>query len=206
MTRGALIGWTAIGTAISLTLTACGDGSQQQMNAEANMAGPENTGETNDTAMNNGMAAMVPVPSAQEFVDQAAKNDAFEIAAAELATKNAASSEVKAFAAEMTKAHTASTEKIKGAAAQAQPAVTPNPALMPDQEENLNALKGLTGAKFDAAYMAGQVEAHEKALALMRSYAADGQAAPLKTAAGEISQVVEGHLTMAKDLNSKLSQ
>ena len=85
------------------------------------------------------------------------------------------------------------------AAAKAQPAVTLAPALTPDQQAKLDALKA-AGADFDKTYAEQQVAAHEQALAALRDQAANGSAEPLKGFAGEVAPVVEHHLETAKTL------
>lgn len=187
------------------TISACSESAERSAeNAAASAeATADRAGDRIENAADAAAAGLKPTPSAQDFVNTAARSDAFEIAAARLAAKNAASAEVKAFAAQMIKAHTDSTAKIKTAAAGATPAVTPDATLTAEQNEDLAELGRLTGAEFDEEYVDGQVDAHEDALALMQSYAASGTAAPLKTAAGEIAPVVEGHLKMARDLEAK---
>ena len=192
--------------AACLALAACNQSTEQQAERIENrvdqMADATEAGL--DNAMDRMGAAVTPTPTPQEFVDRAAKSDAFEIQAAQLAAKNASSSEVKAFAQDMIKAHTDSTAKIKAAAATAK--ITPNADLTPDQTEDLADLGKLTGVQFDEEYMDGQVDAHENALALMRSYATGGGDAGLKATAGEIASVVEHHLTKARELDKKTDQ
>lgn len=186
------------------SLAACNNAEQRAENAAASVgATADAAGDRIENAADNGMAALTPTPTPQEFVNRAAKSDAFEIAAARLAAKSAQSSEVKAFAEKMITAHTESTAKVKAAAAKASPAITPDPTLTADQQEDLAVLGKLTGAKFDEEYMDGQVDAHEDALALMRVFADGGADAGLKAAAVEIAPVVEGHLTMARELDEK---
>lgn len=187
------------------SISACSKNAERSAeNAAASVeAATDRTGDRIENAADAALAGVTPTPTAQDFVNTAAKSDAFEIAAARLAAKNAASAEVKAFAAQMIKAHTESTTKIKAAAGRETPSVTPDATLTADQNEDLAELGRLTGAKFDEEYVDGQVEAHEEALALMRSYASSGSGAPLETAAGEIAPVVAGHLKMARDLEAK---
>lgn len=207
---------TATAVLALLTATAC---SKQEENAAAQ--GADNAGNAVEngfsdagTAMDNAghavangfddaKVALTPTPTAQEFVDRAAASDAYEIAAAKLAKTNAASAEVKAFAAMMITAHTDSTAKIKKAAAAASPALTPNPALDDDKRDDLAKLKDLKGKDFDDAYIDQQIDAHEKTLNLMKVYADKGDVAPLKTAAGEIAPVVDKHLTEARKLDDR---
>jgi len=144
--------------------------------------------------------ALKTTPTGQEFADKAAKSDAFEIAAAKLAKTNAESAGVISFATKMIAAHTESTAKVKAAAAKASPAIKPDATLTPDLQGKLDDLGKLKGADFDKAYINGQVDAHEDALSLMKSYAKDGGTPSLKTAAGEIAPIVQSHLDMAKAL------
>jgi putative membrane protein len=148
--------------------------------------------------------AVTPTPTGQEFADKAAKSDAFEIAAAKLAKKNAASADIKSFAAMMITDHTGSTAKIKKAASAADPAITPNPTLTDEQNQELAKLGTLTGADFDKEYARQQVDAHDTALALMTLYADHGDVPTLKAAAGEIKPMVQMHLDKIKEIQAKL--
>ena len=100
----------------------------------------------------------------------------------------------------MIKAHTDSTAKIKKAAGEASPAITPDPTLTAEQQGKLDALGKLSGDDLDKQYATDQVAAHEMALATMQGYAESGDVPSLKTAAGEIAPIVQGHLDMAKAL------
>ena len=157
-------------------------------------------GNATSNALDAAGNALAPTPTGQDFADKAAKSDAFEIAAAKLAKTNAESADVKKFAATMIDAHTGSTAKIKAAAAEASPAIKPDPTLTSDQQSKLDDLGKLKGADFDKAYIDGQISAHEDALSLMKDYAANGDTPSLKTAAGEIAPVVQKHLDMVKAL------
>lgn len=191
--------------AASLALAGCNkDGHENDRSVANGVATTADTaGARIENAADNAVAALTPTPSPQDFVNMAAKSDAFEIAAAKLAAGNAASSQVKMFAQQMIKAHTESTAKIKAAADKATPAIRPDPALTAEQTKDVAELGRLKGAAFDEEYIDGQVDAHEDALALMRAFASDGANADLKAAAGEIAPIVEGHLKMARDLEAK---
>jgi len=153
-------------------------------------------------AQDTGM--MAATPGAQQFADLAAKSDAFEIAAARLAQTNGASAAVKAFAARMIAAHTATTATIRKAAAAASPAITPDPSLPgTDYPARLAELGKLRGADFDKAYVAGQIDAHNQALSLFQLYATGGEVASLKAAANGIIPIVKQHIVMARELALK---
>jgi len=160
-------------------------------------------GQTLEGAADRTIAALTPTPRPQEFVDRAARSDAFEIAAARLALTKATSPEVKAFAEQMIKAHTESTAKIKAAAAKASPAIPVNATLTSKENKELAELGRLSGARFDEEYIDEQVDAHEDALALMKAFASDGANPGLKAVAGELAPIVAGHLTMARELEKK---
>lgn len=200
MYRHFLIASTA---ALALSLAGCGKKAEQTADSVANSAAQtaDTAGAMASNAMVDVQQAMTATPTGQDFADKAAKSDAFEIAAAKIAQTNASSQAVKDFAAEMIKAHTESTAKIKAAAAAASPAITPNATLTNDQNEDLAELGAKKGAAFDEAYIDDQVDAHQDALVLMRDYAEHGDTASLKTAAGQIAPVVQKHLDHAKSLD-----
>ena len=198
-------GWKLMLALPLVALAAC---SQENKNDAGNVVNDaensaSNAGSAVSNMASNAALSLTPTPSPQEFVDKAAKSDAFEIAAAEIAVTNAGAQGVKDFAKMMLTAHKESTAKIKAAAAASSPAVTPNATLTDDQNEKLADLKKLTGKDFDTAYIDNQTSAHDDALDLMKKYAADGESAPLKKAAGEIAPVVEKHLAAVKELDKK---
>jgi putative membrane protein len=137
--------------------------------------------------------------SPQGFVDTLAASDMFEIEAAKLAQAQGKSDKVKAFAAMMIKDHTASSDKLKAAVAEAGGGLTVAPALTPVQQGLLDQLK-TGGENFDAMYAQQQVDAHETALGVLQAQAASGTVAQLKAFAGEVAPIVETHLGHARDL------
>ncbi|ATE64975.1 DUF4142 domain-containing protein [Rhizorhabdus dicambivorans] len=193
----------ASSAALALGLAGCGPKAEQAADSVANSAA--DTADAAGAMAANAQAdikqALSATPTGQEFANRAARSDAYEIAAAKLAQTNATSQAVKDFAAEMIKAHTESTAKIKAAASKASPAITPDPTLTPDQNDDLAELAKKKGAEFDGDYIDDQVDAHEDALALMRDFAEHGDTPSLKAAAGEIAAVVQKHLDHAKSLD-----
>jgi putative membrane protein len=170
-----------------LALAACG-----QRNETANLA-------VDNEATTNTALAVEPTGS-QAFVNTAAASDRFEIESSRLAATSAGSASVKSFAANMVAAHTASTEKLKAAAASVSPAVTVDDALSAAQQQTLDGLKGKSGADFDRAYAAAQVDAHQAALDTLNDYAASGDNPALKDLARGLVPAVTAHLNMAKAL------
>ncbi|MGE4430231.1 MAG: DUF4142 domain-containing protein [Sphingobium sp.] len=200
--------WKSVALLSALSLAACGANTERAADnaVDATQNALSDTADAAGNVLENAGQALTPTPLPQEFADRAARSDAFEIAAAEIAAKNAASAEVKAFASTMIDAHKQSTDAFKKAAAAASPAITPNAKLTDDQEEDLAELRKLTGAEFDKKYVDEQVDAHEDALDLMKKYAADGEVPSLKIAASDTVAVIERHLAQAKELDTLLDK
>lgn len=176
--------------AAALGLAGCKKAPEPAANPAEVAAAPAETAEPSPAATS----------PAQTFANAAAASDAFEIATSELAAANAQSAKIKTFAANMIKAHTDSTAKLKAAAAGAKPGVMPDAALNPAQQQALSDLKSKTGAAFDTAYAVAQADAHQQTLDTLKTYAASGQDASLKAFAAGLVPVVTAHLNAAKGL------
>lgn len=185
----------------AVALSAC-DGANVANNnmADTTVVGEGETAMMANEADNMAMGEPAAPMTGQQFADTAAASDMFEIESSKLAQDKATTDAIKEFAAMMVKDHTNSTAKLKDAAAKAEPAIKPNPAMNAEQSANLEALRAASGAEFDALYKAQQVDAHQKALAALQGYAANGDVPALKTFAGETAKVVEGHLKHASSM------
>jgi putative membrane protein len=184
-----------------LALGACGRHDEATDNTAADM----NVAIDNGVVVDNGMvandAAVAPSPlTAQGFANTAAASDRFEIESSKLAEASASSAAVKKFAAQMIKAHTESTAKLKSTLSGLSPAITPDDTLTPEQQATLDSLKAAKGAAFDTAYALAQVDAHQKTLDALKNYAASGDNEQLKTFANGLVPTVTAHLNMAKGL------
>jgi putative membrane protein len=191
----------ALTTAAALALTACGSRSEAP---DAAATAGRSRRDHSDEAMGTATGAMAgdtaAMPTtAQGFADAAAASDMFEIESSRLAQTMAKNQAVKDFASMLVTEHTKSTTELKAAAGKATPPVTPAPKMTPQQQSDLDALKN-AGANFDTLYAQKQVPAHEKALALLQGYAANGDSEPLKAFATKTAPVVEKHLAAARKL------
>lgn len=183
-------------TCAVLALGACGKHEAASNNIGADL----NAADENATAANTAVAT-APLPTtAQGFVNAAAASDKFEIESSKLAATAASSAAVKKFAAQMISAHSASTAKLKSTVAGMSPPLTPDDTLSPDQQQKLDSLGALNGTAFDTAYASAQSEAHQKALDMLRNYAASGDNPTLKTFANGLIPTVTAHLNLAKGL------
>ena len=179
-----------IASALALALAACGQGEDAaEPMAEDTSAAAEPAAETPDPA------------TPQGFVTMAASSDMYEIEAGKLAQAQGKSQAVKDFGAMMVKDHTASSDKLKAAVAEAGSGVSVPPAMLPKHQQQLDALRG-AGENFDTLYAQQQQAAHQEALNMLTSQAQAGTVASLKAFATEARPVVEGHLEHARELGS----
>jgi putative membrane protein len=140
------------------------------------------------------LPALAATPTAKMFVAKAGAGDLFELREAAIMSTSSDPA-VAAFAKQMTKDHTDSTNMVNAAAKS--DGMTPGaPMLTAKQTQELGALRASTGKARDALYVNQQKAAHAEALALMKDYAANGSAAHLKATAGKIEPVVQGHIGM----------
>jgi putative membrane protein len=136
------------------------------------------------------------------FVTAAATSDMYEVAAGKIAEQRAQSPEVREFAQKMIKAHTATTDKLKGIIGDNNINVTP-PAHVDDRRQGmLDDLRGAKAEDFDHRYISQQIAAHKEADILMRGYAKDGDNPAIKDFAATTDKAVRMHLQMAQRLDS----
>lgn len=127
-----------------------------------------------------------------------------EIAQAKLAQTKSKDANVKKFAAMMVTHHGEAKQKqakLKLKAADSGPLT----ALQADAASMLNTLKSSTGKDFDHAYVAGQVDEHQKVLdTITGKLLPNAKNADLKAYLEEVRTRVEQHLTEAKQLQQSL--
>lgn len=153
---------------------------------------------TDDGMMADGqtdMATAAAVPTGT-YIAQAANSDLYEIQAGELASKNGQSQQVKDFGRMMVTDHTRSSQEMKMLVDQGDFAVPVPTRLDAEHQAMLDRLKQASGEAFDREYMAQQMTAHRKALALHQGYAQNGDDAGLKAFAAKVTPVVQKHHDM----------
>lgn len=151
-----------------------------------------------------GLVSAEMTTTTKGFVQEAAISDMYEVEAGKIAQDRGKSAAVRDFGAQMVKAHTATTDKLKATLASTHPDITP-PATVDNRRQGL--LDDLRGAKdedFDKRYISQQIDAHNEALILMKGYAKDGDTPAIKTLAGKTAPVVQKHLNMAKKLSDEM--
>lgn len=174
---------------LALALAAC-SGADNNAPTDTTTVVAEPTVPESEAAPMAGTPA-TPVDAAS-YIGKASAGDLWEIESSKALLAKSTNADVKAFAQMMIDHHGKSTAKVEAAAAEAQLAVTP-PELDAEQRTMLDEVKAADAATIDAIYLTHQKTAHDAALALHQGYAASGDTAPLKKAAGEIVPVIETH-------------
>jgi putative membrane protein len=187
-------------TTAALALAACN--SHKTEGAETGLVNSTAATKVEDTAAQAVGATTAPLAnSVDAFVTGAAISDMFEIEAGKIAAEKAKAPAVKAFAAMMVKDHTATSAKLKATLATERLAVTP-PADLDDRRRGMiENLRAAASADFDKVYLDQQTAAHQEALSLMKSYADDGENAPLKKLATDTIPKIQEHYDQVRKLD-----
>ncbi|HEX8232750.1 MAG TPA: DUF4142 domain-containing protein [Caulobacteraceae bacterium] len=143
---------------------------------------------------------MPPMPTdAPGYVAMAGASDMFEIQSGQLALQRSRDPQVRAFAQMLVADHNMTTSEVMRAASAARVPAGP-PMLTPEQQTMLDRMQRASPAEFDLVFARNQVHAHRMALALHQTYAARGDAPPLRAVAARAVPVVQGHLQQARGL------
>ena len=152
-------------------------------------------------AEKTGVNSLIGVaPKTEDFVQEAATSDMFEIASSQLAVERG-DDVTKAFAQQMVSDHQKTTDELKGLVTRGKVTAPLPTAMTSSQQSMLDKLNGLQGADFNKQYHADQEAAHEDAVDLFKRYGDEGDNADLKAWAASTRPALEHHLQMAKDLN-----
>jgi putative membrane protein len=138
----------------------------------------------------------------REFVQAASQSDHFEILEADTALTESRDPQIRAFAQQMLHDHR-ETARALSQAARTAGLPPPPPGISTDQSQMLNSLQGLRGRDFDHAYVRQQHLAHRSALVVEQTYATSGDSPPIRQAAASTVLVIESHLGMIEQMNTK---
>ncbi len=140
--------------------------------------------------------------NASGFVRVAAMSDLYEMEASRLAEQRSQNAEVKRFAERMLRDHGKTTGELKGMLPQLQGVSAQQVPTSLDQQHQalVRQLQGAQGAEFDRAFARQQVQSHQAAVDLFRSYAQSGDDARLKQWASQTLPSLEEHLREAQQM------
>ncbi len=139
-------------------------------------------------------------PSTPDFVQKAAMSDMYEVEAGKIAVAKGQSDAVKQFGQHMVDAHGKTTEELK-AIVQTEKLTVELPAALDSKHQTLiDDLNNAPAADFDKTYAKQQVDGHQQAVDLFKSYAKKGDNQALKAFAAKTLPAIEQHLEAAKKL------
>ena len=137
--------------------------------------------------------------SAMPYVMAAGMSDLYEINSSQIALQKSKTPAIRSFAKMLIKHHTMTTAATMKAAKKAG-LTPPAPALDAGATASITELQSASAADFDRLYIGQQIPAHQAALDLHQSYAANGDKTPLRTSARAAMPIVKQHLTAATKL------
>jgi putative membrane protein len=180
-----------------LLLGAAACGSKTTADQQTAAADPEATATASSAAV-GGDNAQLPL-TAQAFIDAVTASDKFEIQSARIVQATGPGQPLTAFTQMMLRDHQNSTNELRAASNQAGGARFDDQKLTDEQKADLDALRG-SGPRMAALYKTQQIAAHQKALAVLKTYAGSGDNQALMTFAGKAIPVVTHHLEEVQKL------
>ena len=138
----------------------------------------------------------------KEFVFKATQGSQDEIAAARMALKKSKNDDVKTFAQKMIDDHTKLIADMKPFADQM--GVKPPTTMSPEDKQEAERLKAMTGDKFDKEYVTGMVADHHKDLGEFKHEAETTSNSDLKTTVTSGEAVVKEHTDMIDAMAQKM--
>ncbi len=152
------------------------------------------------TAEKTGVNSLVgAAPNTEDFVNEAASSDMFEIESSKLALQRG-NDQTKKFAQQMIDDHQKTTNELKDLVNSGKVKATLPTEMSSSQKKMLARLQKMQGNDFVKRYDADQRSAHANAVDLFKRYGNGGEDASLKTWAANTRPKLEQHLQMAKEL------
>jgi putative membrane protein len=145
-------------------------------------------------------------PSTEQFVDNVAISDMFEVQAGRLASDKAQLDAVQAFGKRMVDDHSKTTEQLKSLVSDNDVKAELPSALDDKHQSKLDKLRDLSGTQFDKTYVDGQVQGHKKAVDMFQAYSESGDNQKLKQWAGSTLATLKDHLKQAEILQQEVDK
>jgi putative membrane protein len=147
-------------------------------------------------------------PSDAEIAHIATTANSADIETGNLAKEKGQHADIKSFANLMISDHTAANQQAQQLAQQA--GLTPadnatSQQMVTGHQAALQRLQSLSGAQFDSAYIAHEVDFHQNVLnALDQTLIPNAQNTELRNLLTQVRATVDGHLTRARDIQQNL--
>lgn len=142
------------------------------------------------------------IETGRQFMTMAAQSDMAEILTSRMALERASAPIVKNFAAQMVEQHGRTTQQLESIGRELD--LTPPTELDAEHQQMVQQLTAYTGANFDAAYMQGQVMAHQRAANLYQAFAMNGDQPALRQFAQNNLPTILSHLQMAQEIQQSM--
>jgi putative membrane protein len=198
------IRWAITISAATMSLALAGGCKQQREEPRpTGTTGDPSMMETSRTATGEPTEAPAVTVSSEDraFMTKAASGGMLEVTLGADAAKRGTHPDVKAFGNHMVRDHGKANDELKELAAKKGVVL---PAEMNEEHKELvEKLSKLSGAKFDAEYASEMVDDHEEDIKEFKEAASEAKDADLRAWAAKTVPILEGHLTMAKDLKAK---
>jgi len=161
-----------------------------------------------------GLLAMVPAVAQNQssanrltgsdtnFATRAAQGGMAEVQLGKLAAERAASRDVKSFGERMVTDHTKANDELKSVAAKK--GLTLPTSVDAKDQATYDRLSRLNGAAFDRAYIRDMVADHRKDVNEFKNEASNGADPDMKAFAGKTLPVLQEHLQLAENTESKI--
>lgn len=193
-----------VGLGASVLLSGCGSPDSGEATGASTTAADDDAAATASLAPSDaaGGAAGAALPlTGQAFVDTVSASDYFEMESARIVQSAGVTGPTRDFAQMMIKEHGASTRDLGAAVNRVDNIqLEKQPTLTADQSAQLEELRTAGPQRVSDVYARQQVAAHEKALAVLQTYAQSGDAQPLMDFAGKAAGLVGKHLEQARRL------
>lgn len=138
----------------------------------------------------------------RKFIMEAAMGGMEEVELGRLATRKAASTDVKNFGQRMVDDHSKANDQLKSIASQK--GVTLPATLPADKRQDLDKMSKLSGAAFDKMYMSHMVKDHKKDVSEFEKEASKASDSTLKNFAQQTLPTLREHLQMAQSIAPKV--
>ena len=164
----------------------------------------QGAGRRTDDRHTTGQPSMTTAATDQDFVNQACEANLAEIEAGNLAAAKGTSADVKKFAQHMVEDHSAANGELTSLAEKLNFRYPSRPD--DAHQKDLAKLAGMSGAEFDRKYAEMMVADHQKVVSLFEKFSKDAKHTDLRSWAEKTLPKLRDHLSMARDLSSKLGQ
>lgn len=146
------------------------------------------------TTAANGMPILAP-----GYLQMSASSDMFEIESGRLAQQMSSNMTVRSFGQMLVTDHSRTMQELMSAAAAAG-VPAPPPGMLPKHADMLQRLQTTAPADFDVTFRDIQMMAHQEALMLHQTYAAEGDVLALREVAGRAVPIIQAHLNHVQTL------